>query len=117
MLIWWKFTHLRAISILRLPKTFGVFGIVSEEIVTGIQRDLFNLIGDMQELQPQLQSDIARLLELIQQSNRLLDSLKEAGRDDTDLMERQEKHLQRQYTEELNQLMKPFKLRVHPRDE
>ena len=117
MLIWWKFTHLRAISILRLPKTFGVFGIVSEKIVTGIQRDLFNLIGDMQELQPQLQSDIARLLELIQQSNRLLDSLKEAGRDDTDLMERQEKHLQRQYITELDRLMKPFKLRIRLQEE
>jgi hypothetical protein len=83
----------------------------------GIQRDSFKLIGDMQELQPQLQSDIARLLELIQQSNRLLDSLKEAGQDDTDLMARQEKYLQRQYTAELNQLMKPFKLGVHSRDE
>ncbi len=83
----------------------------------GIQRDSFKLIGDMQELQPQLQSDIARLLELIQESNCALESLKKAGRDDTNLMARQEKHLQRQYTAELNQLMKPFKLRVHPRDE
>lgn len=66
----------------------------------------------MQELQPQLQSDTAHLLKLIQQSNRLLESLKKAGRDDSDLMAQQEKHLQRGYTAELNRLMKPFKLAV-----
>ncbi len=82
-----------------------------------IRRDLLNLIGEMEELQPQLQSNIARLLELIQQSNHLLESLRKASRSDVDLMIRQEKYLQRQYTAELNRLMKPFKLAVHLRED
>ena len=65
------------------------------------------------EPHPQLQSDIARLLELIQASNSALEALRNAGKTPESLLVRQESHLHRQYTSQLDQLMKQFKLGVY----
>lgn len=65
----------------------------------------------------QLQSDIARLLELIQISNYTLEQLRQAGKSEDSLPFRQEKHLHRPYTHQLNQIMKKFKLSVHALEE
>ena len=68
------------------------------------------------EVQPQLQSDIARLLELIKGTNSALEALRRSGKPPESLMVRQEQHLHQQYTAQLDQLMKPFKLGVYHRE-
>jgi len=64
----------------------------------------------------QLQADIARLLELIESSNEMIRQLKNAGNQEDSLPIRQEKHLRKQYTSELNTLLKKYHLTVAEAD-
>lgn len=64
-----------------------------------------------------LQTDIARLLELIQLSNQTMERIRDAGKSDDSLAYRQERHLHRQYTAQLDHIMKNYKLSVHALDE
>ncbi len=61
-----------------------------------------------------LQADIARLLELIRQTNTMLDQLKKAGKDNHSLAIQQEKHLRKQYTAQLDHILHEYQLSVHP---
>jgi hypothetical protein len=69
------------------------------------------------EKEHQLQEDIARLLELIQATNQTMEQLRQAGKNEESLQLRQEKHLHRQYTAQLDQIMKNYKLSVHALEE
>lgn len=69
------------------------------------------------ELEHQLQSDIARLLELIRATNSALEDLRKAGKTNESLVVRQERLLHQKYTTELDQIMKKFKLSVHTIEE
>lgn len=62
----------------------------------------------------ELQADIARLLELIRQTNTLLEQLKKAGKEDNSLAVQQEKHLRKQYAAELDHILHEYQLSVHP---
>ena len=59
-----------------------------------------------------LQADIARLLKLIQDTNQLLDSLYQSGKEENSLAIRQEKHVRQRYTTEPDKIMKNYRLTV-----
>ena len=64
------------------------------------------------EREAKLQTDIARVLELIRVTNTMIDQLYQAGKEETSLALRQEKRLRQQYTDELNELFKHYHLAV-----
>ena len=59
-----------------------------------------------------IQKNITRLLELIEGCNRMIENLQQAGDKESGLAMKQEKHLRKKYTDELNHLLKNYKLKV-----
>jgi hypothetical protein len=59
-----------------------------------------------------IQENISRLLELIEGCNRMIENLQDAGNKEGGLAIKQERHLRKKYTDDLNHLLKNYKLKV-----
>ena len=59
-----------------------------------------------------IQKNITRLLELIEGSNILIEDLRKTGSEENGLAIKQEKYLRKKYTDDLNHLLKNYKLQV-----